>query len=114
MGDRRPSQLLHVIQKRLPHTAHMILAPPHDMPLERLAALADHVVQRAVASASSATSSADPDMDIARLEYGLDKLVGAVEAVKSARPPKRVSRRRSWSRTSSRWGSCPEPERSSS
>lgn len=133
LGDRRPSHLLSAMQQllqnstsdtdcsilqelflqRLPHTVRMILAAADDMPLVRLAALADKVMECTLPGVSSVSSpSAERDTAIARVESRLDKLVDVVAALQHQ--PERASCRRSQSHASSRRLSSPATSGSSS
>lgn len=114
LGDRRPSQMLHSMRQlmgehasasqtpilrelflqRLPHPIRLVLAAAEDMPVERLADLADKVHEVSSPTVATATTQ---DTAMARLEHRMEELAASVANLRASRP--RPPRRRTASRS---------------
>ncbi|XP_050030402.1 uncharacterized protein [Dermacentor andersoni] len=123
LGDRRPSQLLHRMRQllgdrtqdsespllrelflqRLPQTLVVVLAAADDMPLDKLAELADRVNDYSGASSavSSTTVTSDLEARQSRLEEKIDRLMDTMAAMQMD-TPRRSPLARGGSRSRSR------------
>lgn len=108
LGDRRPTRLLHrvcqllgmrsseahnnilreLFVQRLPANIRMILASTADLPIDKLADLADKIAEHAVPTLSSVTSSVPPS--ISTLE---NRIVQLTEAINALQMPQRGRQR---------------------
>lgn len=130
LGDRRPSQLLHQMRQllgpqtpgsqdpilrelflqKLPQGIRMVLAAADDMPLDRLAMLADRTAEYASPSIATITPQEPPAWETAltrleaRIEARMEQLSCAVAAVRPSHetPSRRTRRDMSQTRSSSR------------
>lgn len=132
LGDRRPSEMLHRIRQligdgtqdstspllrelflqRLPQNVVPVLAAAGEMPLEKLAELADRIYDYSPAGPAVASATAmTPDTEArhSRLEEKVDELAASIAAMRTStpRPFRGSSRSRSRSRsTNNRDGYC--------
>ncbi|CAN7938982.1 unnamed protein product [Ixodes hexagonus] len=90
--------LRELFLQRLPQGIRMTLAPATDLPLDRLAEMADRVAEYAAPGLSNVTDSSHQYSDMRALEARIDALATAVAALNTTRNDSRRHRSSSSSR----------------